>query len=167
MNEFMTPRLIIGVGNEMRGDDGAGLLVARLLQVMSLPGVDVLQRGGEGSALMDAWQGYADVILVDAACSPYAGTDGAACRCAPGTIHRFDLADGPLPAILSSSLSSHAFGVAGAIDLARRLQRLPPHLTVYAIEGQDFSLGQPLSPPVFRAAYILAHHLCARSSDFL
>lgn len=163
----MTPELIIGVGNEMRGDDGVGLLVARLLQEMSLPGVDVLQRSGEGSALMDAWEGYATVIIVDAACASKAAcaSDAAAGSHVPGTIHRFDLADGPLPAILSSSLSSHAFGVAGAIDLARRLQRLPAQLTVYAIEGEDFSLGRPLSPRVARAAHVLArriHDACVR-----
>lgn len=159
MNDLTTTQLIIGVGNDMRGDDGAGWLVARLLQDMSLPRVHVLQRGGEGSALIDAWQGYKNVILVDAACS-YAVNDGAAsCRQPPGTLHRFDLTDGALPAILSSSLSSHAFGVAGAIDLARRLNRLPSLLTVYAIEGHDFTLGQPPSPPVTRAAHLLARRL--------
>lgn len=155
----MTPQLIIGVGNDMRGDDGAGLLVAHLLQEMSLPGVHVLQRGGEGSALIDAWQGYENVILVDAARSSNAVKNGVPGRHPPGTIHRFNLVDGPLPAILASSLSSHAFGVAGAIELARRLKRLPPKLTVYAIEGQDFTLGRPLSPVVNRAASVLALRL--------
>lgn len=148
MNDFMSVQLIIGIGNDMRGDDGAGLLVARLLQDMSLPGVHILQRGGEGSTLIDAWQGYRNVILVDAARGQ-----------APGKIHHFDLARGLLPAILSSNLSSHAFGVAGAIELARRLNCLPPHLTVYAIEGHDFTLGQAPSPAVNRAAYLLARRL--------
>lgn len=156
----MTTQLIIGVGNEMRGDDGAGLLVARLLQDRPPHGVSVLQHNGEGSTLIEAWQGYESVVLVDAAAPNALGgsatTGGGA---APGVIQRFSLDDGPLPVTLASSLSSHAFGVADAIDLARNLQRLPTQLTVYAIEGQDFRLGRPMTLPVVAAAHVLAHHL--------
>jgi hydrogenase maturation protease len=143
------PRLIIGVGNDFRGDDGAGLLVAQLLQSEQLRGVTILQSSGEGSALIEAWQGYDTVIIVDAASS------GAA----PGAIHHIDLQEGNLPARLSSTFSSHAFGVVGAIELAYHLQRLPPRLVVYGIEGQDFALGQPMTAPVQAAAHHLAHRL--------
>lgn len=143
------PRLVIGVGNDFRGDDGAGLLVAQLLQSEQLPGVTVLQSSGEGSALIEAWQGYDTVIIVDAACSGDA----------PGAIHYFDLQEGNLPALLCSTLSSHAFGVAGAIELAHHLQRLPPRLIIYGIEGQDFTLGHPITAPVQAAAHQLARRL--------
>lgn len=153
-------RLIIGVGNEMRGDDGAGLLVARLLQDRPPHDVSVLQHNGEGSALIEAWQDYEKVILVDAAApNPLGGNATTGGGAAPGVIQRLSLDDGPLPVTLASSLSSHAFGVTGAIELARNLQRLPPQLTIYAIEGQDFAMGHPMTPSVVAAALVLAHHL--------
>lgn len=145
--------LIVGVGNDFRGDDAAGLLVARLLrrnlQEEDLPGATILEQSGEGTALVEAWQGYDTVILVDAARS------GAA----PGAVHRFEVGDGPLPAVLAGRLSSHAFGVAGAVEMARALDRLPPRLVVYALEGKSFALGERLSPEVEEAARDLAGRL--------
>jgi hydrogenase maturation protease len=145
----MAKTLIIGVGNDFRGDDGAGLLVARLLQQEELPGVDVRESSGEGGSLVEAWQGYETVILVDAARSGDA----------QGTVYRFEAQRDPLPAHLSSGVSSHTFGVAGAVELARRLDRLPPRLIVYAIAGQDFTLGAPVTHAVQAAARELARFL--------
>ncbi len=146
----MTAKLLIGAGNEFRGDDGAGPLVARLLRQCAPAGVTVMQQSGEGSALLEAWRGYDTVILVDAAVS------GAA----PGTIHRFETAHEHLPAYLASSLSGHAFGVAGAVELARQLERLPLQLIVYGIEARDFTPGAAISPAVAAAAQRLAQQLC-------
>ena len=61
-------------------------------------------------------------------------------------IHRFDAVASALPTEVLSS--THAFGVAEAIELARALGRLPASLTVYAIEGDRFDVGQELSPEV-------------------
>ena len=44
--------------------------------------------------------------------------------------------------------STHAFSVAEAVELARVLHQLPPHLTVYGIEGGNFEAGMGLSPDV-------------------
>jgi hydrogenase maturation protease len=123
---------VIGVGNPWRGDDGAGLEVAR--RVGGVP------YKGDGTGLIDVWDHAADVVVVDAA----------AAAVAPGTIHRFDAAASPLPA-RSLRSSSHHFGVADAVELARSLDRLPARLTVYAIEGEDFAAGHELSPAVRRA----------------
>ncbi len=153
----MSPLLVVGVGNDFRGDDAAGLFTVRSLrralheatQGAELPGVDILEQSGEGAALIEAWRGYETVILVDAARS------GAA----PGTVHRFEVGAGPLPALLAGRLSSHAFGVAGAVEMARALDRLPPRLIIYAVEGEKFDLGAPLSPEVEEAARELAGRL--------
>jgi hydrogenase maturation protease len=47
--------------------------------------------------------------------------------------------------------SSHAFNVAEAIELARVLNRLPPRLVVYGVEGRRFDVGAGMSPEVARA----------------
>jgi hydrogenase maturation protease len=132
--------LIIGVGNPWRGDDAAGIEVALRVGGLAFE--------GDGTGLVDAWAGADDVVIVDAAAP---GT-------APGTVHRFDASTAPLPAHRLRS-SSHHFGVADAIELARALDRLPPVLRVYAIEGEDFGAGRKLSPPVRRAVEALVAEL--------
>jgi hydrogenase maturation protease len=129
--------LLIGVGNPFRGDDGVGSVVIRRLRGQNLPGFTVMEETGDGAELLEAWQGASAVILVDAVQS------GAA----PGTIHRLDATVEKLPKWFSHC-STHAFGVAEAIELARAMGELPPSLVVYGIEGLDFSAGTSLSPEV-------------------
>ena len=135
------PRVvIIGVGNEYRSDDGAGIAVARRLRVLFPTGVKIVEESGEGAALIEAWQGAAWVIVVDAVRS------GAP----PGTIHRLDALTAPVPAGFFH-YSTHAFSVAEAIELARSLNELPPHLIVYGIEGENSVAGMGLTSSVEQA----------------
>ncbi|MGH8094548.1 MAG: hydrogenase maturation protease [Chthoniobacterales bacterium] len=129
--------LVIGLGNELRGDDGAGRVVAQRLRELALPGVEVREESGEGAALVETWKNSDAVILIDAAQS------GAA----PGTIHRLDASRVPVPSRFFH-YSTHAFSVAEAVELARALDRLPTRLILYGIEGHDFSAGEKLSPEV-------------------
>ena len=73
---------------------------------------------GEPVGLIEEWTGADAVIVVDAVSS------GAP----PGTIHRLDPLAEPIPAALSQG-STHAFGLAETIELARALDRLPRRLT--------------------------------------
>lgn len=133
----MTIRLaVIGVGNAYRSDDAAGLEVVRRLS--PIDGVSLIEHEGHGAGLLDAWHGAEAAVVIDAASS------GAP----PGTIHRFDAAARPLPVRVLVSSSSHAFGVAEAIELGRSLARLPRSLTAYAIEGANFEAGTEMSPEV-------------------
>jgi hydrogenase maturation protease len=135
------PIKVIGVGNEWRGDDAAGLLVARCLQADPLPQVQISECLGTVSAIQEAWQDAAGVIVVDAVVS--GGP--------PGTIHRFDGHGDGMPLQLSRSPSSHGWGVAEAVALGRLFQELPPRLIIYGIEGKNFDPGQKLSPEVAAA----------------
>ena len=129
--------VFIGVGNPFRSDDGAGCAVVRRLRAEVPPGVKVLEETGDGTELLEAWKEADCVILVDAVLS------GAP----PGTIHRLDARAEKLPVWFSHS-STHSFGVAEAIELARTMGELPAQLVVYGIEGLDFSPGTELSPEV-------------------
>jgi len=144
----MPETLVIGLGNAFRGDDGIGLVVARRLRRLTLPGVSVLEQSGEGAALLEAWSAADQVIVVDAVSS---GDQ-------PGAIHRLEVDDQPLP-VYFSGRSTHAFGLAEAVELARRLDRLPASLIIYGIEGQSFALGADLSPEVKAAAETLIKQL--------
>jgi hydrogenase maturation protease len=129
--------VFIGVGNPFRGDDGAGIAVVRRLRQEIPSEVRVLEETGDGAELLEAWKGADCVILVDAVQS------GAP----PATIHRLDARVEKLPVWFSHS-STHLFGVAEAIELARVMGDLPAQLIVYGIEGLDFSAGTALSPEV-------------------
>jgi hydrogenase maturation protease len=128
---------IIGCGNLDRGDDAAGLLVARRLQAL---GVEAVEQSGESASLMDCWSGFEQVILVDAI----------APGGRPGHISVWNAHAGKLPKDVLAC-STHAFGVREAVELARAMDRLPENFFIYGIEGKQFSVGSPLSPEVEHA----------------
>ena len=136
---------IIGVGNPMRGDDGAASAVVEYLRAQDIPAYDF---DGDGAELMEMWLGQSRVIVIDAAVS------GAA----TGTVHRFDAHQAQLPRNFFRH-STHQFGVAEAVEMARALGRLPAEMIVYGIEGENFTLGGPLSPQVEQAVYQAAERI--------
>ena len=142
MNRRKQLRLLVaGIGNPDRGDDGVGPAVACRLRGRVPSAVSVLERSGDALALIEDWEGFSTVIVVDAA-APITK---------PGRIHRFDLANSRLPIAIAPG-STHAFGLAETIELARGLGRLPSLLVAYLIEGEQFEPGAPLSPAVAQAA---------------
>ncbi len=142
--------LVIGIGHPHRGDDAAGLVAAEALKRQALPGLAVCEATGEALSLMDRWQEADRIFLVDAVQS------GAPA----GTIHRFQCGRDPTP-FEGYGTDTHGFGVAEAIELARTLNRLPPWLVVYGIEGVAFGVGDPLSPAVEAAAQEVVRRICA------
>jgi hydrogenase maturation protease len=139
--------LIIGIGNADRGDDAAGLMVARKVRDAAPAGVTVTELDGDQLALLDAWDGADDVYVVDAICS---GGE-------PGVVSRFD-ASAPLGDGFKQR-GTHTFSLADVIELARALDRLPARLTGYGIEGASFELGAPLSPEAEGAARTVAEQI--------
>jgi hydrogenase maturation protease len=121
---------VIGIGNRWRGDDGAGLEAAGRLGGVELE--------GEPIRIVDALGDADEVVIVDAVSSD----------AAPGAVHVFDAGSEPLPVELFGSPSTHALGLAEAIEIARSLGRLPTRLRVYGIEGAQFGHGRGLSPEV-------------------
>lgn len=139
--------LVIGVGNDDRGDDGVGCEVARRLAAR---GIAAIVHPGDGADLLTTWPLDRPVIIVDAMRST-----------APaGTVRRFDAVAEPLPAG-AFALSSHALGLAWAVEMGRTLGRLPPALTVIGIEIERTDFGAALSAEVAAAADQLATELTA------
>lgn len=132
---------VIGIGNEFRQDDGAGLAVVRRLSSHAAGSFDIMEHDGEATSLLQAWEGVPAVVLVDAVRS----------RSAPGTIHCFDVRSAGLPKGARWS-SSHSLGLSEAVALAGTLDCLPRVLIIYGIEGESFGLGRGLSSTVDRAA---------------
>jgi len=134
--------LVIGVGHDQRGDDAAGLWVARRVARHAGPGLRVAEHGGDGMDLLLAWEGAERVVLVDAVVSGDRPV---------GDVRRFDAARERLPSALFAGTSTHALGVGDAIEMARAIERLPDRMVVYGIEGACFTTGSAPGPEV-RAA---------------
>ncbi|KAB8187817.1 hydrogenase maturation protease [Microbispora catharanthi] len=146
----MGESVVIGLGSDLRGDDAAGLEVARLLRGTLPSSVAVVENSGDPAALIEAWSGAALAIVVDAVSS------GAP----PGTVHM------PLqmPVHPPVRAGSHSLGLADAVELGRALGRLPDELVVAGIEGGDFTPGAPMTAPVLAAVRRTADELRERLS---
>ncbi|MCB9957925.1 MAG: hydrogenase maturation protease [Rhodospirillaceae bacterium] len=129
---------MIGVGNRFRSDDGVGPWVADRLAER---GVRATEASGEGASLIALWEGAEAAVVVDAMASGGA----------PGSIRHFDAGAADIAAG-TFAYSSHQFGLAEAVALARELGRLPGRLLVYGIEGESFAPGETLSSAVRAAA---------------
>lgn len=136
--------LVIGVGNADRGDDGAGIEVVRILAASGAP---CIVHEGDGLGLIDAWDGFAYVVIVDAVSG---GPE-------PGSFARFDTAVEPLPRHLGGNV--HGVGLAQTIEIARALGRLPRVLVVYALGAASFALGEGPAAPVARACAEVAERI--------
>jgi hydrogenase maturation protease len=123
--------IVIGVGNRDRGDDGAGIAVAQ-----GLTGLTTHMVAAGSLDLYELWGVGDSVVVVDAMRS---GAE-------PGTVRTFDVSSYPLPE--ETFASTHSFGPAAGIELARALGRMPAHIQVIGIEAGDFTTGAGMSPPV-------------------
>ena len=141
-------RLLVGLGSPYRGDDAVGpLIVQRVAQRLDVGSADVrVAVLADPSALLDVLPGIDFALIVDAVS---AGRK-------PGTLVRLEAgADTEaLPAALWASTGrggTHALGLAGCIELARVLGRLPARLLVIGVEAAHFELGAEISAPVIAA----------------
>lgn len=137
--------LIIGCGNADRGDDAAGLLVARRLRSL---GIEAQERSGGGLDLLESWSDAESAIIVDAVIS------GARV----GAISVWDARTAPVARDVFRA-STHAFGVVEAVELGRALGKLPPALRIYGIEAGQFEPGAPPSRDVLAAVEELARRI--------
>jgi hydrogenase maturation protease len=152
--------VVIGIGNEFRQDDGAGLAVlARLAAALppeaARPGVELLASDGDPAELLAAWAGARLAIVVDAM-RGQPPVPGRRHRLDGGQLAALDQAGaGPWPA------SSHALGLAAAAGLAAALGQLPGRLIVHGVEVADVTAGTGLSPAVAAAIGPLAEAVLA------
>jgi len=141
---------ILGIGSPS-GDDQAGWLAVDALLACGMQAkgeivIEKLDRPGAG--LIAQLDDAAWVILIDAMQSDSQ----------PGRIRRFDRKDWPT---YEHGLSSHGFGVLGALALARELGSLPSRLDLYGIEIGSANPGVQAGGEILSAAQQLARHIAA------
>jgi hydrogenase maturation protease len=131
---------IIGLGNSILTDDGAGIYAAReighrLAKTGCHTGVDILESEVAGFDLMEMMAGWERVILIDSI-----QFDGLK----PGTVVRIE------PDDLHTSLrirSVHEIDLPTVLELGRRLGLdMPAKLTIFGIQAEDpFTFGESLT----------------------
>jgi len=130
---------VLGLGNPLMADDGAGIQVIELLWQETLPPNVIVQDGGTaGVGLIPEMEGYQKVILVDCA----------SMGLRPGEWKRFTLDKAQLVGGEQSELSLHSSNLAGALRLAEALNVLPPELIIYGIEPARVEWDRPMSHQV-------------------
>ena len=137
----MNATVVCGLGNDLRGDDAAGLLVARALTKLDVRDVDVEEHSGEPGALVTSMAQHRHVIIVDAV----------AADAPPGTVLS-QCWDGTA---IRGAVSSHGLGLSEALALGRLLGAVA-NVTVHGIVGRVFEVGAPPSAEVVLAAAELA-----------
>ena len=122
--------LVLALGNDILGDDGVAFHAARILRAEFPESVDVVETGEAGLPLLDHFEPYDRVIILDAAATG---------ECPAGTILRWDREDFRR----CVAPSHHAAGLPHILELAERLDMaFPGELQVVCMEVSD--------PTIFR-----------------
>lgn len=148
--------LVVGIGS-MLGDDQAGWLVAG--QLAEWVGREHVKLATVPLDLIDWLDGVETLHVIDA------------CRSSDpiGTVHRLSWSQ--LRESNEVDLSEMAFGGKGTHDfdlpavmmLAEETQRLPAHVTIWAVTGSDFELGDRVNPAVLSAVERVAVQLASET----
>jgi hydrogenase maturation protease len=130
--------LVLGLGNPLYGDDGAGIRAVQLLANMSLPrGAHIEVAGLPGWGLVSWLEGWKSVILVDAVDMSLPA----------GEWRRFSLAEVRLW-LKQAPMSLHEPGLASGLALTEALDLLPDRLWIYGIQPANTTEIATLSPEV-------------------
>lgn len=127
------PLLILGLGNEILGDDAAGIMVAKKLKkrLENTPHIHIDTTSLGGLRILDLMKDYKSAILIDTIKSG---------RKPPGYIHTFSHRD-----FVSSlrMVSYHEINFSTALEFARKMNiTVPEKIIIFAIEAkriQEFS----------------------------
>ena len=131
--------VIIGLGNTVLSDDGAGVYAARILSERFEPGeVTVIETESAGMNLMEMMGGFDRAFLIDAILLD--GED-------PGTVFSLRPDDLKITPRLSSV---HDVDIVTALELGKKLGlHMPSEVHIFAIQGDDMlTLHEGCTPEV-------------------
>ena len=121
--------LLIGYGNDLRSDDGAGRVVAERVEAMSLPGVRVRSVMQLTPELALEMAGCDRVVFVDASVAVAETTMRA-------------VTEEPAPA----GAMTHQASPGALLGMVRTMGTTPPEAVVISIPVTDLALGMELTP---------------------
>ncbi|WP_250279459.1 HyaD/HybD family hydrogenase maturation endopeptidase [Frankia sp. Cppng1_Ct_nod] len=137
MTGARAPILVLGIGNELLGDDGVGVAAARRLAASPNPGVEVLDGGTLGLMLMPYIAGRQAVLVLDAVSS----TQGR-----PGDV--IVIGDGDVRRGHGVRATAHDVGLVDALSAAELAGCAPPRVALVGIVPESIADRWGLSPLV-------------------
>lgn len=141
--------LVIGVGSSFCCDESVGISLSKRLEnfihnkphLFKAQIINVTECTGDADSLIDVWQGYDRVFIVY---TIHGLTK-------PGRTHCVYADEHPLNfALFKNSIQAH--GVFTAVETARVLGKLPSHVCIYGVEGENFNFGESISRTVYLAS---------------
>ncbi|MFW3146507.1 MAG: hydrogenase maturation protease [Thermoplasmatota archaeon] len=127
---------VIGVGNDLMGDDAIGPIVIRNLRKLNKfpPNVELIEEGTGGMRIIHDMEGYDKVLIIDAA----------NIERAPGEYKMFRPEDVVSKKVLSGR-SIHEMDLLKALELALLTGNAPPVIWIMAIQPRITVMGAPVS----------------------
>jgi len=119
--------LILGIGNPILTDDGAGIKIARKIKEMTAE-PEVQETCEAGITLLDYIEGYDKLIIIDSIITEQGK---------PGELYKIDIKD--FKPAMDQSLS-HGMDIATAFEIGRGMGRdIPSVIGIYGVEIKDNS----------------------------
>lgn len=150
--------LVLGLGNTILTDDGAGIYLLRAIREnWDQPGVDFAEASLAGLGLLDIIAGYDALVILDS----FPAGDGE-----PGEVCELDVHS------LSSTVrltGVHDINLATALELGRRMGiRMPEEVRIYVIRASDvYTLGERCTPEVEAAIPAVADLVAERIKEMM
>jgi hydrogenase maturation protease len=147
--------VIIGLGNTVLRDDGAGVYAARLLgERLRGSGIDVIEAELAGLDIIEKLRGYERAVIID---TIQLGGER------PGTIFRITPEDVPTTPRLASF---HDVDLVTALALGRRLGfSMPDEVVIFAVQAEDvLTLGEGCLPAVAAAIPALVEEVAGEAT---
>jgi hydrogenase maturation protease len=128
--------LILGIGNILLSDEGAGVKAVEELQNRydCSDAVEIVDGGTVGFELLSYFENRSHILIIDAVKT---GNK-------PGTIVRID----DPPAFFQKKVSPHQIGLADVMGMAVITDNMPQNIALFGIEPKELSTGLELSPEV-------------------
>jgi hydrogenase maturation protease len=145
------PALVLGIGNLLLGDEGAGIrAVEELAARYALPPeVEAIDGGTMGLELLPYLAGRKLLILVDAV------RTGAP----PGTVVQMELADSS--GFFREKISPHQIGMAEVLSVAAFTGDLPGRIVLIGVVPKEMATGLALSPEIASKIVVMADMVAA------
>jgi len=150
--------LVLGLGNDILGDDAVGLNIAREIRkrLSASDPMEVRETCEMGLSLLDDIVGFEELVLLDAVQTG---------RAPPGFVHEFEGAE----LRVSPSGSPHFLGVGEVLALGRRLGlSVPQRVKIFAVEVQDpFTVTTSMTAPLRQAFPAIVEHIWCATRQLL
>jgi hydrogenase maturation protease len=142
--------LVLGIGNPIVTDDGAGLKIAQRIKDRN-PELEVIEACSGALGLLDEISGYDKLIIIDSV-----KTEGGQ----PGELYKLELED--LRPTLDHA-TSHGLDIASAFKLGKGLgYKMPQSVIIYAVEIKDnTNFGEECTREVAEKIPLLAQRIMA------